>query len=62
MVEIDPAKRAAIYAEFNQLFYDLNPGILLFVVQGRRYQQRWVEGWYDNPIFAGTYYYPISKK
>jgi len=61
VVEVDPNKRAAIYAEFNQLFYDLNPGILLFVVQGRRYQQRWVHGWFDNPIFAGTYYYSIYK-
>jgi peptide/nickel transport system substrate-binding protein len=61
VVEIDPEKRAAIYHEFNQAFYDLNSGILLYVVQGRRYQQRWVEGWYDNPIYAGTYFYPMWK-
>jgi peptide/nickel transport system substrate-binding protein len=61
VVEIDPAKRAAIYAEFNQLFYELNPGLILFVVNGRRYQQRWVEGWFNNPIHPGTYYYSIWK-
>ena len=61
VVETDPAKRAEIYKEFNQLFYDLNPGILLYQLFGRRYEQRWVEGWYDNMIFPGTYYYPISK-
>jgi len=62
VTETDPAKRQAIYQEFNKLYYDLNPGILLFQPTGRRYQQRWVEGWYGNPIYSGTYFYSLSKK
>jgi peptide/nickel transport system substrate-binding protein len=62
VLESDPAKRAEIYKEFNQLYYDTANSIPLFVANGRRYQQRWVDGWFNNPIFPGTYYYPISKK
>ncbi len=60
VAETDPAKHATIYAEFNQLYYDTASSIPLFVATGRRYQQRWVNGWYANPIYPGTYYYPIS--
>jgi len=58
----DPAERQKIYQEFNQLYYDTASSIPLFVPTNRRYQQRWVEGWFANPIFPGTYYYPISKQ
>ena len=59
--ETDPVKRAEIYAEFNQLWYDQAHTIALFVPTIRRYQQRWVKGWYSNPIYPDTYYYPLSK-
>lgn len=62
VTENDPAKRAAIYAQVNQKFYDLAPDILLAVVSGRHYEQRWVQGWYDNPKYSGRYYYSLSKK
>jgi len=60
--EADPAKRAEIYHEFNKLYYDTVPTILLANPTTRRYQQRWVEGWYWNPIFSEHYFYPMSKK
>ncbi len=59
--ETDSAKRAAIYAQVNQLQYDNPSLILLATATGRRYEQRWMNGWYYNPILSGTYYYPISK-
>jgi len=62
VAEADPDKRAAIYAEFNQLYYDEVPTVLLAVSTGRRYEQRWVQGWFYNPIYPGTYYYTLSKK
>jgi peptide/nickel transport system substrate-binding protein len=64
VAESDPAKRATIYAEFNKLFYDNIPTILLFVPQGRNYQQRWVQGYYRNPVYSSIpgYYYALSKK
>ncbi len=60
--ETDPAKRAAIYAQVNQMQYDDPSLILLATATGRRYEQRWVSGWYYNPIYSGMYWYGISKK
>jgi peptide/nickel transport system substrate-binding protein len=57
----DPAQRAEIYHGFNQLYYDQAPGILLFVPIQKHYQQRWVNGWYDNPAYPGLYFYVLRK-
>ena len=61
VAEQDPARRAQIYAEFNRLFYEQAPVILMYQSLGRRYQQRWVRGWYSNPILPGLYFYALSK-
>jgi len=57
----DPTQRAEIYHEFNQLYFDEVPGILLFLPSQRHYQQRWVNGWYDNPAYPGIYFYVLRK-
>jgi peptide/nickel transport system substrate-binding protein len=62
VLESDPAKRHEIYKEFNQVYYEQIPTILLFFVNGRRYQQRWVEGWFYNRVHPGTYFYSMSKQ
>ena len=62
VLETDPSKRAEIYKEFNQLFYDTANAIPLFVASDRRYQQRWVRGWYHNPLYPGTYFYTLWKE
>jgi peptide/nickel transport system substrate-binding protein len=59
--ETDPERRAAIYREYNRLYYETAPAILLFQTMGRQYQQRWVRGWYNNPVFPGLYFYVLSK-
>lgn len=59
---VDPAERAKIYAEFNQLFYDTCPGFLLFAAGGHHYEPRYVQGWYNNPMYADNYFYALSKK
>ncbi len=61
VTESDPAKRAAIYKQFNQLYYDNAPIILLATLQGRYYVQRWVDGYYNNPILSDVLYYTLSK-
>jgi peptide/nickel transport system substrate-binding protein len=61
VVETDPTKRADIYHQFNKLYHDATTGLILFVVNGRRYEQRWVHGWIANPIWPGTFYYPMWK-
>jgi peptide/nickel transport system substrate-binding protein len=60
--ETDPDARAAIYAQVNQLYYDNAPAILLATATARRYEQRWVQGFYYNPIYSGLYFYALSKQ
>jgi peptide/nickel transport system substrate-binding protein len=59
--EMDPAKRADIYRELSQVYFEQAPATLLFTQWTRHYQQRWVEGWYPNPVLPGTYYYVLKK-
>jgi peptide/nickel transport system substrate-binding protein len=60
--ETDPAKRADIYGQVNQLYYDNAPGILLATATARRYEQRWVQGFFYNPIYSGLNFYTLSKQ
>jgi peptide/nickel transport system substrate-binding protein len=61
VMETDVAKRAEIYKQLTKVDYDNAIAIRLATQTGRRYAQRWVEGWYWNPI-APDYYYNFSKK
>jgi peptide/nickel transport system substrate-binding protein len=46
----DPAERQQIYSEMQQFFYEQVPQVTLAEALGARYEQRWVNGWYFNPI------------
>ena len=59
--ETDPTKRAAIYAQLNQAFYDNVPTVLLSEQLGKHFEQRWMHGWYNNPIYSDVYFYVLSK-
>jgi len=59
--EADPVKRAAIYAEFNKLYFDNVPAVLLSQMGPRFYFQRYVQGYYTNPLYGYYYYYSLSK-
>lgn len=61
VAETDPAKRAEIYKEANQLYYDLAVALPLEVTTSHGFSQRWVQGVILNPIFPGNYYYTIYK-
>lgn len=61
VAQTDPQMRTQIYHEFNKLYYEQVPAILLFQSLGRHYQQRWVNGWYGNPVFPGPYFYVLWK-
>jgi ABC-type transport system substrate-binding protein len=65
VAETDPAKRGAIYSEFNKIYMDQAPIMILSVVYQRHYEPRWMQGFYDNPIIQGApnipYLYPIQK-
>ncbi len=58
----DPAEREQIYFDLQQLHHDLAIQVTLAQALGARYEQRWVQGWYFNPIYFDTYYYPLSLK
>lgn len=62
VAQTDPAKRAEVYTKVNQLAFDQTPQIILALATTRSYQQRWVEGYYYNPIQPGFSYYQFSKK
>ncbi len=62
VAEADPAARALIYSRLNQLVYEQAPDVILAVPTARHYEQRWMQGYYYNPILSGYYYYAISKK
>ena len=59
--ESDPAKRATIYKEFNKLYYENVPAVLLSQMGQRFYFQRWVNGYYTNALYGYLYYYTLSK-
>lgn len=57
--EIDPARRAEIYKEANQLYYEQCIGVPLVIETSHLFTQRWIHGMILNPTFPGVYYYPI---
>jgi peptide/nickel transport system substrate-binding protein len=59
--EVDPGARSAIYAQLGELDYEYAIAIRGAVPTGRHYEQRWVRGWYFNPIYPGDYYYALSE-
>jgi peptide/nickel transport system substrate-binding protein len=61
VAEQNQEARGAIYREFNLLFYEQAPGNLMYISIDRQYQQRWVRGWYNNPLFPGLYFYALGK-
>jgi peptide/nickel transport system substrate-binding protein len=60
--ELDSQKRQAIYYELQRLAYEDAIAIWTDQPLGRHYQQRWVDGYYFNPIWPGRNFYPLSKK
>lgn len=61
VAETDPAKRADIYYQLNQLYYDLVPGVPIDLATSHGFEQRWVTGRVLNPLFPGMFFYPMSK-
>jgi peptide/nickel transport system substrate-binding protein len=56
----DPAERHAIYLQLQQFDYDSVPAIRGGIRTTHRYEQRWVEGYYYNPVYPGMYFYSLS--
>ena len=60
--ETDPAARQAIYEEANALYYETVPTVLLATATSHGHEARWLKGQVLNPIFSGSYFYPMSKE
>jgi peptide/nickel transport system substrate-binding protein len=60
VLEPDSAKRAELYYEVQQLHYDNIPQVILAQAGERRYEQRWLKGFFYNPIWDPNYHYPLS--
>jgi peptide/nickel transport system substrate-binding protein len=57
------AERAAIYKEIAQMDYDNAIAIRLAVPTGRFYQQRWIGGYFYNPIWSfDSHYFNFTKQ
>jgi len=59
--ESDPAVREQLYFDIQQQFYDDALSIILSQQTGARYEQRYVNGWLNNPALPGSYYYSMSQ-
>jgi peptide/nickel transport system substrate-binding protein len=59
--EVDTAKRDALYSRILKLGFDEVPSIVTVHPLGVFAMREWVRGFFENPVFLGTYYYPISK-
>jgi hypothetical protein len=57
-----PEARAEAYQALTQLDYDNAIAIRLAIATGRHYQQRWVSGYYYNPISSLDSRYIILSK
>jgi peptide/nickel transport system substrate-binding protein len=62
----DPAERAKLYGQLQNLSYENALDVFVDQPQVRDYHQEWVKGWYYNPIIpvtanTGLYFYMLSK-
>lgn len=61
VLETDEAVRDDLYAQLQQLAYENAIDIFLEQATGRYYVNRQVEGWFNNPLTPGTWYYALGK-
>ncbi len=58
----DDDERERIYRELQEYDYEVALGIRLAVPSAYHLEQRWIEGFYYNPIYPYLYFYPLSIK
>lgn len=56
----DPAERAQIYYDLQALHHEQAIQVTLAQATGVRYEQRWVQDWFYNPVMFGGYYYAYA--
>ena len=59
--ELDPGRRAALYARLQKLAYEEAIDIFTVDTYRLRAQRSWIKNWYDVPIMPYGYLYPVKK-
>ncbi len=59
--ELDTKKAELLYFELNRLAVEYAINLASIMTTVRHYEQPWVQGWYYNPAYPGTYFYVLSK-
>ncbi len=60
---LDAEERDQFYKDvFNPAYHQYAPAILLFNLEQREYQPRYVRGWYANAAYANKWYYSLWKE
>jgi peptide/nickel transport system substrate-binding protein len=59
---VDPKARRELYREIHSLGYEEAPQIYTVHPQGVYAMRDWVKGFYDNAVFMGVYFYPLSNQ
>jgi peptide/nickel transport system substrate-binding protein len=60
---LDPKVREPFYTQLQQEYYDNVPGIAMDISTGRHYEQKWLHGWYYNPLYPEpwSWVYALTK-
>jgi peptide/nickel transport system substrate-binding protein len=61
-IELDAAKRKAIYYRLQEIWLEDNPGIVFHQPKGNRYFRDWVQGFVFNPMDTRYFYSQFEKK
>ncbi|MEW6040972.1 MAG: ABC transporter substrate-binding protein [Elusimicrobiota bacterium] len=61
VTETNPLKRKELYEKIQKLAYDEAVHIYTIHPRGLCVMRDWVRGFYDNAVFMGIYFYPLSK-
>lgn len=61
VAETDDNKRIEIYWKLCNIYFEDAVSFPLVQATGRHWERDWMEGWYNNPIYPGSYYYHYWK-
>jgi peptide/nickel transport system substrate-binding protein len=60
-IELNPSIRADIYKQMSSYVYSQSLYIWTSQATNFHVEQRWVTGYYFNPMYSNMYYYPMGK-
>jgi len=58
---LNETRRREIYYQLQKIYHDEVPSVPLVQPVGRHWERDWVQGWYYNPTYPGSYFYHLWK-